>query len=251
MKLRLAALLLFPVLLAAQDSKPKTFQFDHDGIIRGDVREKRLCLIFTGGEFAEGVPTILDVCKSRGLPASFFVTGDFLRLHSDAAKEIIAAGQLLGPHGDRHLLYCSFDERSKSLVTQEAFRADLKKNLDDLKMLGAPSTRFFIPPFEWYNADQVAWAKELGLTLVNFTPGSGSNRDYIPEGEPKFTPSVKLVEGILAFEAGSKHGLNGFLLLLHAGSKRQDKMHDHLDSLVVELQRRGYSFVTLDEMLAE
>lgn len=251
MKRRLAVLLFLPAVLFAQDSKPVGIQFDHGGIVRGDVTRKRLSLVFTGGEFAEGVPAILAACKARGVPASFFITGDFLRLHPDAAKSIVAAGHLLGPHGDRHLLYCSFEERGKSLVTQREFAADLQQNLDDLKTLGAPPTRYFIPPYEWYNQEQVRWAGEIGLTLINFTPGSGSNRDYIPEGEAKFTPSAKLVEGILNFESTAEHGLNGFLMLLHAGSRRQDKMHDHLDPLLAELQRRGYAFVTLDELLGE
>lgn len=231
--------------LGAQSTQP-ALQYDHGGIVRGDVTQKRLSLIFTGGEYAEGVPTILKVCAEQQIPAHFFVTGDFLRLHPDAAKSIVAAGHLLGPHGDAHLLYCDWNDRSKSLVTREQLVRDLQKNLDDLKAIGAPPTRYFVPPFEWYNAQQAEWAGEMGLTLINFTPGSGSNRDYIPEGEAKFLSSERLRDDILKFEATAPHGLNGFILLLHAGSKRQDKMHDQLDPLVHELKRRGYAFVTLD-----
>lgn len=226
-----------------------SLQYDHEGIVRGDVREKRLSLIFTGGEYAEGVPAILRVCKDRGLPASFFVTGDFLRLHADAAKSIVADKHLLGPHGDAHLLYCDWNDRKKTLVTRDAFRDDLRRNLDDLSAIGAPRSRYFVPPYEWFNSEQVAWAREMGLTLINFTPGSGSNRDYIPEEDSKFQSSSRLVDGILHFESTSPHGLNGFILLLHAGSKRQDKMHDQLDRLVAEIQHRGYTFVTLDDLL--
>ena len=238
--------MLLLLLVASGDPQVRRVQFDRAGIIRGDVSEKCLSLIFTAGDFAEGVPTILRVCADRDVPASFFVTGDFLRQHPAQAKSIIAAGHLLGPHSDQHLLYCDWEDREKSLVTRDQFTADLQKNLDDLKAIGAPPSEFFVPPFEWYNAEQVEWAKGLGLTLVNFTPGSGSNRDYIPEGDPKFASSEKLVEEILKYESTSEHGLNGFILLLHAGSKRQDKMHDHLDMLVDELGKRGYVFVTLD-----
>ncbi len=197
------------------------------------------------------MPTILRACKDRNVPASFFVTGDFLRLHPDAAKSIVAAGSLLGPHGDQHLLYCDWDDRAKTLVTQEQFMADLKKNLHDLKAIGAKPSPYLVPPFEWYNEEQVEWSKQFGLTLINFTPGSGSNRDYIPENDPKFTSSEKLVEGILKYESTSAHGLNGFILLLHAGSKRQDKMHDHLDSLLEAIQQRGYQFVSLEQLVGD
>ena len=32
---------------------------------------------------------------------------------------------------------------------------------------------YFVPPFEWYNADHVEWAKELGCRIISFTSGSG------------------------------------------------------------------------------
>ena len=223
---------------------------DHGGIVRGPTDAKRLALVFTGGDFADGVPTILRVCRERSIPASFFVTGDFLRKHADAGRRIVAAGHLLGPHSDAHLLYCDWDDREKTLVSRANFETDLKKNLADLAAIGAPPSPFFLPPFEWFNGEQVEWAKAMGLTLVNFTPGSGSNRDYIPEGDPKFTPSAAISRGVLDFEAREPSGVNGFLLLLHAGSMRADKMDAQLDGLVVELQRRGYAFVRLDALLA-
>ncbi len=56
-------------------------------------------------------------------------------------------------------------------------------------------------------------------------------------------------QNILAYEQKDPHGLNGFLLLLHLGSQRQDKMHVRLDPLLDQLAARGYSFVRVDEML--
>ncbi len=248
---RLALVALIPILLALQTQPVPGFQFDHGGIVRGDVTEKQISLVFTGGDFDDGVPAILRIGKERGVPVSFFVTGDFLRLHPDSAKAVLASGNLLGPHSDKHLLYCDWANREKSLVTREQFLTDLKKNLDDLKALGAPPSPFFVPPYEWFNAEQVEWSAELGLRLINFTPGSGSNRDYIPESDPKFTPSKDISAGILKYESTAEYGLNGFILLLHAGSMRQDKMHDYLDELVVALQHRGYEFVTLEKLLGK
>ena len=226
-----------------------TLTHDHGGIVRGDPTAKRLSLVLTGGDYAEGVPTILRVCRDRGVPASFFVTNAFLARHADAARSIVAAGHLLGPHSDGHLLYCDWDRRERSLVTREAFEADLRKNLADLAAIGAPPSPYFLPPFEWYNAEQVEWSHGMGLTLINFTPGSGSNRDYVPEGDPKFAPSAAIARGVLDYERRDPRGLNGFILLLHAGSLRKDKMTDQLDGLVAELQRRSYAFVALAELL--
>ena len=49
------------------------------GVTRGDTSRKQFALIFTGGEFGEGTPHILDALARRDIRASFFPTGDFLR----------------------------------------------------------------------------------------------------------------------------------------------------------------------------
>ena len=54
------------------------------------------------------------------------------------------------------------------------------------------SSRLLVPPYEWYNREQVTWSRELGVTLINFTPGSGSNRDYAREDDKHFVPSQRI-----------------------------------------------------------
>lgn len=230
-----------------------SFTFDHGGIIRGDLTQKQIALIFTGGDFGEGTPHILDTLQQHHIQASFFVTGDFLRKpeYIPYLKRILAEGHYLGPHSDKHPLYCPWDNRAKSLITQDEFIADLQKNIADLKSLGALSDGpiYFIPPYEWFNEDQVQWAKDMHITLFNFSPGSGSNRDYMPESEPRFVSSQKILDDILAYEKKDPHGLNGFLLLLHLGADRKDKMFLLLDPLITQLQSRGYSFLRIDQIL--
>ncbi|MFT3786197.1 MAG: polysaccharide deacetylase family protein [Tepidisphaeraceae bacterium] len=243
MSLRLLFGLCASILSSTQPTSVPTFRYDHGGIVRGDVTRKKLSLVFTGGSYAEGVPTILKVCRERHIPAAFFVTGDFVRQHPDAVKAVLNASQFVGPHSDKHLLYCDWSDRSKTLVTEEQFKTDLRANIDALKQVGAKESTLFLPPFEWFNEDQVKWSRELGLTLINFTPGSGSNRDYIPEGEKGFVASKQIADDILAYEQRDGHGLNGFILLLHTGSLRKDKMTEELDRVIVDLQHRGYEFV--------
>src|SRR5438552_3486333 len=163
--------------------KTKPWTFSHGGVIRGDSSRKEIALIFTGGDFGEGTSHILDELKARNINASFFVTGDFLRKPDYPAliKRAIKEGHYVGPHSDSHPLYCPWEDRGKTLVSEEFFKADLQKNIDDLRRYGAPPAGrivYFIPPYEWYNADQSRWARELGVLLFNFTPGSGSNRDW-------------------------------------------------------------------------
>ena len=231
----------------------------YGAITRGNTATKKLALVFTGDEHAESTVPILDALKHRDIKASFFVTGNFLRRTGTSSKggppfihRILAAGHYLGPHSDAHPLYCDWNNREKTLVTKAFFTADLKKNIADLRAAGALAPGepiYFIPPYEWYNRDQAEWCKELGVTLINFTPGSGSNRDYGREGDNRFVPSQRIFEDILAYEQKAPHGLNGFLLLLHLGSGRRDPFHAYLGPLCDELTARGYKFVRVDRLI--
>lgn len=232
------------------------FTYAHGGIIRGPRDTKRIALIFTGGSFGEGTEHILDEFGRRGLKASFFVTGDFIRTpeHRPLLRRMIAEGHYLGPHSDAHLLYCSWEDRRKTLVTREQSRTDLEKNLNDLAELGASRERmrYFVPPYEWYNEQIVGWAAEMGLAVVNFTPGTRSNADHLPDADPRFVASERIHRGILEFESSQPDGLSGFLLLLHVGvgPERTDKMHVFVGPLLDELTARGYRFVPVDALLA-
>lgn len=229
------------------------FTFDHGGIVRGDTAEKKIALVFTGGEFGEGTEHILDVLRRLGIRASFFVTGAYIsqEAHHPLLRRMVREGHLLGPHSHAHPLYAPWEDREQTLVSEEFFRADLERNMRDLERFGArfDPPVYFIPPYEWFNEDQVRWARSMGLVLFNFTPGSGSNRDWAPEGHRSFVPSQQILDDILAHEERDPHGLNGFLLLLHLGSARRDPFHPRLESLLTELRRRGYTFVRVDEML--
>jgi peptidoglycan/xylan/chitin deacetylase (PgdA/CDA1 family) len=241
-----------PPVVARLNEKP--WSFVEGGVTRGDTSKRQLALIFTGGDFGEGSHHILDVLKARGTKASFFVTGDSLRKPElgPALVRMVNDGHYLGPHSDSHPLYCPWDDRKKTLVSEEFFKSDLQKNIDDLKKLGALKDSrpiYFIPPYEWYNEDQVRWSRQMGVLLFNFTPGSGSNRDWAPEGHRSFAPSQKIFEDILAYEQTDPHGLNGFILLLHLGADRKDKVFLLLGPLIDELRRRGYEFVRIHELL--
>lgn len=225
------------------------------GIVRGPTDGRRIALVFTGHEFAEGGDTILDALARHRARGSFFLTGAFLRDPAKAplVRRIVREGHYVGPHSDGHLLYCPWTGPKTTLVSRRTFARDLERNLAALESFGVPrrDIRHFLPPYEWYNADIARWTVELGLTLVCFTPGTRSNADYTEDGAPQFVSSQTILESILTKEREDPNGLNGFLLLLHvgAGPGRTDKFHLRFDELLGTLAARGYSFVRVDTLL--
>jgi len=225
------------------------------GIIRGPVLAKRLALVFTGHTFAEGGETILDQLAKHRAKASFFFTGDFLANPDfrSLVRRVVADGHYLGPHSDKHLLYCDWDKMDRTLVTREQFRADLNANLKWIGRFGVDrsTVRFFLPPFEQFNRDIAGWSAELGLTVVNFTPGTRANADYTGEADRNFVSTRVIFDSIVRREREDPHGLNGFILLLHVGSGpgRADKFANHFGELLDFLAAKGYTCVRVDELL--
>ena len=224
------------------------------GLIRGPTDRRQLALVFTAHEFGEGGGTILDELGRHHAKGSFFVTGVYLAQQDNQAllRRIVNEGHYLGPHSDQHLLYCSWENPPRLLVTPDQFQADLDANLNKLTALGVQrrQVRFFLPPFEHYNQEIAAWTSGQGLRLVNFTPGTRANADYTEEGAPNFVSSQAIFDSIVACEREDPHGLNGYLLLLHlgAGPKRTDKFHARFGALLDSLAGRGYQFVRVDEL---
>jgi len=226
------------------------------GITRGPKDARRIAIVFTGHGYAEGTDTILgELLRHRG-HASFFLTGAFLtnQQFTPFVRRMEAGGHYVGPHSDGHLLYCEWDTARKTLVTHDEFCTDLATNLAKLPKSfrkSARSMRFFLPPFEQYNSEISGWSADMGLTLINYTPGTGSNADYTGEADANFVSSHAIYDSILKREREDPHGLNGFILLLHVGSGpgRTDKFHYRFGELLDHLAGKGYKFVRVDELL--
>lgn len=229
---------------------------DHGAIVRGDVSKKELSLVLTGDTFADGGTSILQTLRQHHITASFFLTGNF---YSEPGfrkliVELKNEGHYLGAHSDKHLLYADWTKRDSLLVTEEVFKQDLLANYERMASFGIRKSEapWFLPPYEWYNADIVQWTKDLGLTLINFSPGTRSTADYTyPEMGDRYVSSEAIYNSILEREKTDPHALNGFILLIHIGTdpQRTDKFYHHLDRLLSELKRRGYRFVSITELL--
>jgi peptidoglycan/xylan/chitin deacetylase (PgdA/CDA1 family) len=232
-------------------------EYRDGGIIRGPMDQRMIALVFTGHEFGEGGKIILQQLSRHHAHALFFLTGDFLRNpdFTNLVQKIVKGGHYLGPHSDKHLLYCAWETDKKTLVTRDEFRRDLENNLATLEKYGIRRDRvhYWLPAYEWYNSEIARWSAELNLQLVSFTPGTKSNADYTEEADKNFASSEVILKSILDKERSDANGLNGFILLLHigAGPERKDKMHERLGELLDALASRQYRFVRVDELLRQ
>ncbi len=234
---------------------PPNHVLHHGGIIRGDTTKPELALVFTGGDYADGGMYIADELEKYSVKAGFFFTGDFYRdpANTEVIRRLIDDKHYLGPHSDRHLLYCSWENRDSLLVSREEFVADMQANYELMSQFGIEpgSAPYFIPPYEWYNDSIAAWAREEGWVLINNTPGTLSHADYTVPAMSYYRSSRDIWDSIINFEQQEPNGLNGFMLLIHIGTHpdRTNKFYRRLGEMIEYLKENGYSFKRVDQLL--
>lgn len=256
--MRLLQLLFFLWPLAAPVFQQRSaFTYSHGAIIRGDTTQRKLALVFTADEFANGGAIIAQTLQKHKAKASFFLTGRFYRNagNSSLIQQLRRSGHYLGPHSDQHLLYCDWNKRDSLLVTQQQFNNDLRECYRAMQAQGIRKQQasWFLPPYEWYNDTIAAWTRALQLQLVNYTPGTLSHADYtFPEMGRSYRSCSTILQSVRDYEQRQPAGLNGFLLLMHAGAdpRRTDHCWQELDGLLIWLESKNYKFVTVGDLLA-
>lgn len=223
-------------------------------IVRMDTTKKEVWLAFTAHEFKDGFDHVLKTLSDNGIKASFFLTGDFCRAEGNEKliERIRKAGHYIGPHSDKHLLYCSWEKRDSLLVTRQHFIKDLDDNYAALEKHGIKRSEasVFMPPYEWYNDTIASWTGKAGSILVNMSSGTNTNQDWtIPAPGAPYFSSDSLMNSLKRYEA--RKGMNGYILLVHPGTDpaRTDKFYLRLGEVITYLENRNYSFKSLGELL--
>lgn len=238
----------------AKEHQKKNYTYDDSGaIIRGDRAEKKINLMFSGDKYADGGKKILRILNKHGIKASFFLTGNFYRnkKYTHFIKKAKKQDHYLGAHSDKHLLYNEWTDEKKLLVDQEEFKTDLNANYAEMKKFGIQKedAPYFLPPYEWNNEIITQWADQMGITLINYSPGTFSHADYTTPKSGNYKSTEEIMQSILQYE--EKESLNGFMLLSHVGTHpdRTDKFYSRLDELISILKKKGYKFESLDNVL--
>jgi peptidoglycan/xylan/chitin deacetylase (PgdA/CDA1 family) len=140
-------------------------------------------------------------------------------------------------------------------VDHTAFTSDLTKSYRELQKWGIDENhaKYFLPPYEWYNDTIAEWTREMGLQLINYSPGTLSNADYTTPDMRNYRSSDTIFESIKNYEETHAEGLNGFILLLHIGTgpDRTDKFYKRLPELTAWLRSKKYAMVRVDQLLKD
>ncbi len=219
------------------------------GIIRTDPSVRHIDFVFTAADKADGADRIISTLRKYNIKGGFFFTGEFFEMYPDVVRRLVAEGHYVGSHSYGHLLYAPWGNRDSLLVTRQEFNEDIFKSYKVLREFGITNAPYFIPPYEHYNATISSWARQLGLQVINYTPGTLTNGDYTTPEMKRYFSSKEILGRIWEYERTDPNGLNGHIMLIHFGTDpaRTDKFYDKLPGLIRELRRKGYSFTPLKD----
>ncbi|WP_087975149.1 delta-lactam-biosynthetic de-N-acetylase [Oceanobacillus rekensis] len=192
-----------------------------------DSGAKTIYITFDNGYEQGYTEEILDVLKKESVPATFFVTGHYVKSEPDLIKRMVEEGHIIGNHSYHHpdFTILTKDAIQKELETLEAAVADIS----DQKEI-----KFLRPPRGLFNEKTLQWANELGLVHVFW--------------------SLAFIDWNVAEQKGSDYAFEqimaqvhpGAIVLLHAVSSDNAEA---LERTIQELKKQGYSFRSLDDLL--
>ncbi len=192
-----------------------------------------VALTFDAGANADAVPSILATLRREGVPATFFLTGNFVRDFPAAARSIAAAGFRIGDHSITHPY---LTQLSDAAVRQEI----LGGAQQILSVTGENPAPLFRFPFGDANARTIAIANQAGYVPVRWTVDTLGW-----EGTAGHISASVVVSRVLAAARP------GEIVLMHVGSNPDDHTTfdaDALPQVISGLRAQGYSFVTLDAL---
>ncbi len=182
--------------------------------------KKKIALTFDDGPDAEYTPQLLDGLAERGVKVTFFVIGKQAEEQPELMERIVKEGHLIGNHTYNHV-----DIRN---MTESAAIKEIEKANEVIEKFTGEEPSFLRPPF---GSGSNKLEKEMEMIQVLWTIDT---MDWACKNEAKICNTVyKEIEE------------NSIIL-----------MHDEYPatvraalSIIDQLQKEGYEFVTVDEII--
>jgi peptidoglycan/xylan/chitin deacetylase (PgdA/CDA1 family) len=192
-----------------------------------------VALTFDAGANADGVPKILSTLESACVPATFFLTGAWIRNFPQSTR-MIGLRYPVGNHSDTHPDLTTLSDaavRNEVLRAQAAIQAGAKYD-------SRPMFRF---PFGARDARTIGIVNDLGYTSIRWTVDTLGWQG---------TSGGRSVQSVVQRVLDNLQP--GEIVLMHVGSHPQDRSTldaDALPTIISEIRNRGYSFVTVMQFM--
>ncbi len=207
---------------------------------------KRIALVFDAVDGVDGLPRVLHSLSRRGIRATFFFNGEFVRRNPAACVEIVKAG-----HQAASMFFTTWDLAGPSYRIDEDFvMRGLARNEDDFYNATGQELSLLWHAPHYVSSPLIERAgARAGYRYV--TPGvipadwATVEQDSLLPGTYKGAAAI--VEDIVA---SLKPGAVVPVRIGAAPGTREDYLFDKIDILLNAIIEEGYSIVTVDGLSA-
>ena len=237
----------FPVVRFLQGPSRNLPLFTANAQVKGP--KGKVALAFDALNGQDSVPYILSALSSRGLGATFFINGEFMRRFPESVGAVCAKG-----HECASLFYTSVDLLSDDFIIDENFiRRGLARNEDEFYALtGKDLSLFWHAPYCRSSPLIRQAGKEAGYTFVDkivcLSRGSGRQKDGA--GDRQDGESVLLSSERIADICAEL--FDGAVVLLPCGPMgtcHGSAICDKLEVLISAISEAGYSIVPVSQLV--
>lgn len=191
------------------------------------TRQKVVAFTFDDGPNPLYTPQLLDIFSKVSGRATFFMIGEMIEKHLEAAVAVHAHHHEIGNHTYSHpfLTKISPEQCENELLRTEKLITQIT---------GAPPA-VMRPPYLDYNDDVHAITSKFGYHVIGAL--NLETRDWEMPG----------VDHIL--NVTRRHIKNGSILIFHDGYEDRSQTIEAVSILTRELSEQGFRFVTVSELL--
>ncbi len=212
-----------------QFSKSRTHQLFGEFFPRVEISDSLVALTFDDGPTVEYTNEVIDILKSKNVKATFFVTGSELTKYPDGGKKLVEAGHDLGNH--------SYSHTQMVLKSMEFIRTEIEVTDSLIQTAGYNDEIYFRPPYGKRLVGLPWYLKHHNRTTVMW--------DIEPESYSSISNDPVKIQSHI-----SENISPGSIILLHVMYQSRQASRDALPGIIDELRSKGYTFVTVSELLA-
>lgn len=179
------------------------------------------CNVFWGEQF---LPSMLEILERHEVPVTFFIGGTWAEKNPNLTRELVRKGHEIGNHGYSH-------PHPDRLSKQENLE-DIEKCGEVLMRITGQRPHLYAPPYGERGPAVLEAAREAGYKTILWS---------IDTVDWKQPPPEVIVNRIV------NNVQNGAIVLMHPTAP----IVCALPEIITKVQKKGYSFVTVSELLRE
>ncbi|WP_253298091.1 polysaccharide deacetylase family protein [Paenibacillus sp. MSJ-34] len=203
---------------------------------RGDIvwdvptDRKMIALTFDDGPDPRYTPDILDLLRKYDAKATFFVIGKRIGNYPDIVRREVKEGHELANHTYSHTYF-------SGSYSVDKIKKEIEQAHDLIVRTTGYKPQLFRPPGGYYNDSIIEAAKKQGYLVVLWS--------WHQDTKDWRSPGVnQIVNKVL------RNARNGDIILFHDHVEGKSNTVEALKIILPALKKRGYSFVTVSELIS-